>query len=123
VVQRAVVNGGGAHLMGATTYAVKAVCFTCTAIFAVGKVVPPSDDSDVGDVGMSAQRVLHVGNRDHESAADPARARARLSANALAAVASLTYAAALAAVGLSRNLGLTIVVLLGRCGLACRSTR
>jgi MFS family permease len=40
------------------------------------------------------------------------RARARLSANALAAVASLAYAAALAAVALSRNLGLTIVVLL-----------
>jgi predicted MFS family arabinose efflux permease len=40
------------------------------------------------------------------------RARARLSANALAAVASLAYAAALAAVVLSRNLGLTIVVLL-----------
>jgi hypothetical protein len=39
-------------------------------------------------------------------------ARARLSANALATVASLAYAAALAAVVLSRNLGLTIVVLL-----------
>jgi MFS family permease len=38
--------------------------------------------------------------------------RARLSANALVAVASLTYAAALAAVGLSRNLALTILVLL-----------
>jgi MFS family permease len=40
------------------------------------------------------------------------RARARLSANALAAVASLAYAAALAAAALSRNLALTIVVLL-----------
>ena len=40
------------------------------------------------------------------------KARARLSANALAAVASLTYAAALAAVALSRNLALTILVLL-----------
>ena len=39
-------------------------------------------------------------------------ARARLSANALAAVASLAYAAALAAAALSRNLALTIVVLL-----------
>ena len=39
-------------------------------------------------------------------------ARARLSANALAATASLTYAAALAAVALSRNLALTILVLL-----------
>ena len=38
--------------------------------------------------------------------------RARLSANALVAVASLTYAAALAAVALSRSLALTIVVLL-----------
>ena len=40
------------------------------------------------------------------------QARARLSANALAAVASLAYAAALAAAALSRNLALTIVVLL-----------
>jgi MFS family permease len=40
------------------------------------------------------------------------KARARLSANALAAVASLTYAAALGAAALSRNLALTIVVLL-----------
>ena len=40
------------------------------------------------------------------------QARTRLSANALAAVASLTYAAALAAPALSRNLALTIVVLL-----------
>jgi predicted MFS family arabinose efflux permease len=40
------------------------------------------------------------------------QARARLSANALAAVASLTYAAALAAAALSRHLALTIVVLL-----------
>jgi MFS family permease len=40
------------------------------------------------------------------------QARARLSANALAAVASLTYATALAAAVLSRNLALTIVVLL-----------
>jgi hypothetical protein len=39
-------------------------------------------------------------------------ARARLSANALATVASLAYAAALAAAALSRNLALTIVVLL-----------
>jgi MFS family permease/quinol monooxygenase YgiN len=39
-------------------------------------------------------------------------ARARLSANTLAAVASLAYAAALAAAALSRNLALTIVVLL-----------
>jgi MFS family permease len=38
--------------------------------------------------------------------------RARLSANALAAVASLAYAATLAAVALSRSLALTIVVLL-----------
>jgi MFS family permease len=38
--------------------------------------------------------------------------RARLSASALVAVASLTYAAALAAVALSRNLALTILVLL-----------
>jgi hypothetical protein len=40
------------------------------------------------------------------------QARAKLSANALAAVASLTYAAALAAAALSRNTALTIVVLL-----------
>jgi MFS family permease len=40
------------------------------------------------------------------------RARASLSANALAAVASLAYAAALAAAALSRNLAFTIVVLL-----------
>jgi predicted MFS family arabinose efflux permease len=40
------------------------------------------------------------------------QARARLSANALVAVASLTYAASLAAVVLSRNLALTVVVLL-----------
>jgi MFS family permease len=40
------------------------------------------------------------------------QARARLSANALAAVASLAYAAALAGAALSRNLALTIVVLL-----------
>jgi MFS family permease len=40
------------------------------------------------------------------------QARAKLSANALAAVASLTYAAALVAAALSRNLALTIVVLL-----------
>jgi MFS family permease len=40
------------------------------------------------------------------------QARARLSANALAAVASLAYAAALAAAALSRNLAVTIVVLL-----------
>jgi MFS family permease len=40
------------------------------------------------------------------------QARARLSANALVAVASLTYAASLAAVALSRNLALTILVLL-----------
>jgi len=40
------------------------------------------------------------------------RARARLSANALAAVASLAYAVALAAAALSRDLALTIVVLL-----------
>jgi MFS family permease len=39
-------------------------------------------------------------------------ARARLSPNTLAAVASLAYAAALAAAALSRNLALTIVVLL-----------
>jgi predicted MFS family arabinose efflux permease len=39
-------------------------------------------------------------------------ARARLSANALVAVASLTYAASLAAVVLSRNLALTVLVLL-----------
>jgi MFS family permease len=39
-------------------------------------------------------------------------ARARLSANTLAAIASLAYAAALAAVALSRSLALTIVVLL-----------
>jgi len=39
-------------------------------------------------------------------------ARARLPANALAAVASLAYAAALAAAALSRDLALTIVVLL-----------
>lgn len=38
--------------------------------------------------------------------------RARLSANALVAAASLTYAAALAGVALSRSLALTIVVLL-----------
>ena len=38
--------------------------------------------------------------------------RARLSANALAAAASLIYASALAAVALSRNLALTILVLL-----------
>lgn len=40
------------------------------------------------------------------------QARARLSANALVAVASLTYAAALAAVVLSRDLVLTVLVLL-----------
>lgn len=40
------------------------------------------------------------------------QARAKLSANALATVASLTYAAALAAAALSRNTALTIVVLL-----------
>ncbi|HUZ37623.1 MAG TPA: MFS transporter [Streptosporangiaceae bacterium] len=40
------------------------------------------------------------------------QARARLSANALVAVASLTYAAVLAAVALSRNLALTVLVLL-----------
>jgi MFS family permease len=40
------------------------------------------------------------------------QARARLSANGLAAVASLAYAAALAAAALSRNVALTIVVLL-----------
>src|SRR5271165_547721 len=40
------------------------------------------------------------------------QARARLSADALAAVASLTYAAVLAAAALSRNLALTILVLL-----------
>ena len=38
--------------------------------------------------------------------------RARLSANALATVASLIYAAALVAVALSRNLALTVLVLL-----------
>jgi MFS family permease len=40
------------------------------------------------------------------------RARAKLSADALAAVASVAYAAALAAAALSRNVALTIVVLL-----------
>jgi MFS family permease len=40
------------------------------------------------------------------------QARARLSANALAVAASLTYAAALVAVALSRNLALTLLVLL-----------
>jgi MFS family permease len=40
------------------------------------------------------------------------QARARLSANALVAAASVTYAAALAAVALSRTLALTVVVLL-----------
>jgi MFS family permease len=40
------------------------------------------------------------------------QARGRLSANALVAVASLTYAASLAAVVLSRNLALTVLVLL-----------
>ena len=38
--------------------------------------------------------------------------QARLSATALAAVASLAYAAALATAALSRNLALTIIVLL-----------